>query len=73
MNQDIKTIRQGLEELTNMANNAACSAQDRQMVEFMALVAKVMEGLTYKVERLEREVQPNVAFIDDHDVHNRLR
>jgi hypothetical protein len=73
MNNHITTVRQGISELDNIARNAACNSSDQQMIEFMDIVAKVLDGLAYKVEKLEREVQPSSAFIDPNDIPGRLR
>lgn len=70
MSEDITTIKQGIAELTQMAEKFAGDANTKQ---FMTLTARVLDGLNYKLLKLEREVQPSDAFIDPNASPTRLR
>ena len=67
---DIKTIQNGIEELTRISDSAVCSAEVK---DFMLLTVKVLDGMNYKVKKLSEEVLPGNAFIDPSDVPTRLR
>lgn len=69
---DIKTIKQALKEMKEFMDGGKPEhVQDAKA--FGDMVVKVLEGLAFKVEELEREIGPNVAFINSDDVPHRLR
>ena len=70
MNGDIKTIQKGIEELQRLADSAIVSGETK---DFMLMVAKVLDGMNYKVQKLADEVLPGNAFIDPNDIPTRLR
>jgi hypothetical protein len=70
MNGDIKTIQKGIEEIQRLADSAVASGETK---DFMLMVAKVLDGMNYKLEKVGQEVLPGNAFIDPNDIPTRLR
>jgi len=71
-NEEIQTIKQALKhmkEFVETGNNEHIT--DARL--FGEYVVKVLEGLAYKVEELEREIGPSTAFIDPNSAPHRLR
>lgn len=69
---DIKTIKQALKEMkVFMEGGKSDHIPDAKA--FGDNVVKVLEGLAYKVEELERNIGPSSAFIDPNDAPHRLR
>ena len=66
MNDKIKTIQDGIKELEQISNKG-------DTVEFMKMVARILDGMNYKLEKVAQEVLPANAFIDPSDIPTRLR
>jgi len=70
--EQIKTIKEAIKEMQLfIEGKPATHVTDAKA--FGEHVVKVLEGLAYKVEELERNIGPSSAFIDPNDVPHRLR
>lgn len=69
---EFKTIKQAIKEMTEFMN-AGKSEHIKDPQQFAKTIISVLEGLSYKVEELERNIGPSSAFIDPNDAPHRLR
>jgi uncharacterized FlaG/YvyC family protein len=71
--EELKTIKQTLEEMKKFLNNDGTAVHIKDSQEFGKSIIKVLESLHFKVEVLEREIGHSNAFITADDIPHRLR
>ncbi len=70
--EEIRTIKEAIKEMKLfVSGQTAPHIPDAKV--FAEQIVKVLEGLAYKVEELERNIGPSSAFIDPNDAPHRLR